>query len=187
MLNQCEVFAVVSTDAQKEFISETFQISLSQVFVDGKDNIARRLLESTHGRLPGTVITFAESGSKIFRTLCKITAPFGHVIHLRTKSLDRSTGRTLKLDLKNISFSTFDIFDFQPNKNFTTFKNWPKVMSLFNQGKLRGPSSFSVHEVTDVAKAMEAISSTNYAVIVTEGDDSVQVRPCFNCLFAWNP
>lgn len=179
ILNECEVFAIVSTDAQRDSISETFQIPSWQIFVDGKDNIARRLLGSTHGRLPRTVITSTESDRNGFKTLCKLTAPFGHIIHLRTKAPDHRR-RTLKSDLKNISFSTFDIFDFQPNKNVSTFEIWPKVMSLFNQGKLRGPPSYSVHKVTDVARAISAISSTNYAVIATEGDDVVQVKLRFN-------
>lgn len=181
MLNGSEIFAIVSNEDSKNEILETFEIASWQVIVDGKDNIARRLLELTNGKPPSTVITSADSSTKIFKTLCKLTAPFGHLIHLRTRPLENHQAVGLfSWDLKNISFSTFDIFNFQFQTIVPIYEIWSKVISLFKQRKLRGSSSYSVHKVTNVTNAMSAVSSAKYAVITANADEIISVRLSLN-------
>jgi hypothetical protein len=55
-------------------------------------------------------------------------------------------------------------------------------MSLFNNGKLRELFCYSVHKVTEITKAIDTVSSTNFAVITAEADDIVQVRVQFDCI-----
>ncbi|OKP15072.1 Lovastatin diketide synthase LovF [Penicillium subrubescens] len=175
-LIKCDIIAIVFKEAQKDELFNRFQMASQQILVDadGK-NMTRHLLHSTHGRLPRTVITPAEPNSKTFRSLCKLTAPFGHIIHLRTRSPDHQAANIWSLDCKNISFSTFDISDLQPGKITSIYESWSTVMSLFNQGKLQGPSCYSFHKVTNVTKAIDTVSSTNFAVITAEADDMVQI------------
>jgi NADPH:quinone reductase-like Zn-dependent oxidoreductase len=181
MLNGSEIFAIVSNEDSKNEILDTFGIASWQVIVDGKDNIARRLLELTNGKPPSTVITSADSNTKIFKTLCKLTAPFGHLIHLRTRPLeDHQAVGLFSWDLKNISFSTFDIFNFQFQTIVPIYEIWSKVISLFKQRKLRGSSSYSVHKVTNVTNAMSAVSSAKYAVITANADEIISVRLSLN-------
>lgn len=181
MLIECEVITTVFNEAQKDEVSKRFKMASRQVLVDvgGKD-MAKHLLEFTNGRLPRTVIATADSNSKTFRSLYKLAAPFGHVLELRTRSPDQQAPHILTSDTRNISFSTFDVSDLQPERFPFMYKTWSTVMSLFNQEKLRGSSCFSVHKVTDVAKAIETVSPANFAVVTAEADDIVQVKVQFN-------
>jgi acyl transferase domain-containing protein/NADPH:quinone reductase-like Zn-dependent oxidoreductase len=183
LLIKCDVIAIVFNESQKDELSKRFKMASRQVFVDVEGmEMVRHLLEFTHGRLPRTVITSAESNSKTFRLLCKLTAPFGHIIHLRARSPDSQAANILSSDIKNISFSTFDASDIQPERLPSIYEAWSTVMSLFHQGKLQGSSCYSVHKVTDVTKAIDTVSSTNFAVITAEANDVVQVRVQLDCI-----
>lgn len=177
MLTQGEIIAIVFNELQKDELLKSFRIASRQVVVDvdGKD-MARHLLEFRNGRLPRTVITSAESSSKIFKSLCKLTTPFGHIIHLRTRSLDQQVPHILSSDATNISFSTFDVSDLRPERIPSLYETWSTVMSLFKQGKLHGQSCYSVHKVSDVTNAIDTVSSTKFAVITAEPNDIVEVR-----------
>lgn len=179
MPNGADVYAVVFNDAQKDALSKTSHIEPRQIFIEGKDNIPRRLLESTRGKLPRAVITSGKFNSKMLSTLCKLTAPFGHMIQLRTQPQGHQPQNTFSGDFKNILFSTFDLFEFKPRNLVRLYDIWPNIMSLCNQGKLRRPMFYSAHRVTDILQAIRAVSSTSYAVVTAEQNDVVQVSDCF--------
>ncbi|KAF3392596.1 Compactin diketide synthase mokB [Penicillium rolfsii] len=174
ILSECEIIAIVSNQSQKSELSKSFRLGPQHVFLDEMD-MDLHLLEFTQGRLPRTVITSAESNSRTFRSLRRFTAPFGHIIQLRTQSPCRKVPHILGSDSKNISFSTFDMADLRPERIPAMYNTWSTVMSLFNQGKLQGPSFYSVHKVTDVVTAIDIISSAKFAVITAEDDHMVQV------------
>jgi len=175
-MRSAAIIATVESMAQKEALSNRFRIPPHRVLIDGEDDISKRILEITNGRKVDVAITFSATKSRSLQMIWKCIASFGRLIQLRTRDLENKTECNL-YSVKNVFFSTFNIFELQKERTDITRHTFGKIMRFFREGRLRGPSSFTVQSVGEIEKAFGAFSSEDHVVITTEGNEIVKVSP----------
>jgi acyl transferase domain-containing protein/NADPH:quinone reductase-like Zn-dependent oxidoreductase len=177
------IVATVKNATQKEVLINRFQIPPHRVLSDGEVDIPEKLMGITNGRKADVAITFSADPPKGLDTAWKCVAPFGRLIQLRTRDNEDLIERNVSCPMRNVVFSTFNIFDFQRERTDITRHIFGKVIRFFHEGRLRGPSSFRVQRVGEIEQALNAIPSEEHVVIMVGGDDVVKVRfPLSICL-----
>lgn len=185
-MRSAAIVATVKNTTQKEVLINRFRIPPRCVLVDGEDDIPETIMNITNGLKADVAITFSANTSEDLDTAWKCVAPFGRLIQLRTHGNEDLIEHNLSCPMRNIVFSTFNIFDFQRGRTDITRHIFAKIVRFFHEGKLRGPSSFRVQRVGEIEQAFDAIPSEKHVVIMVGGDDVVKVRfplsICFHSL-----
>lgn len=175
-LREVGMLATVNDLAQKEFLLSRFAISPERIFIEGADNILKNILEMTSGKKARIVIGTANRRQKIHHDLVKCVSSFGHFIHILTNADENKTRNGIPSATKNITFSSLNIFDFQKDRADMARHIWIKVILLFDEGKLHGPSSLSVYKIHDLDQALSSISSDKHVVVTARDNEVIQVR-----------
>lgn len=176
LLRNASVLLNVMSSAQKDMLTRNFPILTHRVFVDGEDNLSERVRHFTNGKKVDVAIVCAETSESIYQTFWKYTAPFGRLIQLHSGGADREKEFTLMRHPRNTTFATVNLIEFQTQKADLARHLWGKVSRLFREGRLRGPSSLTVYNVTDLEEALAAIASHKHVIVTAESNRMVQVR-----------
>ncbi|KAJ6069226.1 hypothetical protein N7499_011113 [Penicillium canescens] len=160
-----QVFATVQDSTEKLLLSCRFGIPTHHIFIDGQNDVVKSLRRLTDGKRPNLVVSLGTDDEQ----LQSLTAPFGHFIRLfsdkpRTQEVLRS---------RNISVSTFNIFDLRKEKRDLADHIWSKVFRLFREGRLKGPSGTTVYNVSHIQQAIEEIPTKRHVVVTAAPDDLV--------------
>ncbi|KAJ5103216.1 hypothetical protein N7532_003745 [Penicillium argentinense] len=172
---EVDVLVTVTTLAEKEVLRSRFSIQAHRIFVEGMDDVARCVSDLTNSKKCQVVITSSEDGSERYRSLSNVVATFGHLVRVRSPNESAGEDDSLSGSLKNVSRSIFNILDFLRDQMDLARYIWSKVVRLFHEGRLRGPSSLSVYGVTDVEEAFAALGTEKHVVIATDGNEVVTV------------
>lgn len=177
-MRSAAIIATVERKAQKEMLSNRFRIPPHRVLIDGEENIPRRILEITNGQKVNVAIIFSATKSHSLQVVWKCVASFGRLVQLRTRDFQKDDEHNLFCPVRNVVFSTFNIFEFQRERSDITRHVFGKIVRFLHEGRLRGPSSFMVQKVGEMEDALNAIPSEKHVVITTEGDDDlIKVSP----------
>jgi acyl transferase domain-containing protein/NADPH:quinone reductase-like Zn-dependent oxidoreductase len=172
-MRSAAIIATVESSTEKEALSNRFRIPPHRVLIDGDENITKQILEITNGQKANVAITLSATKSQGLQEIWKCVASFGRWIQLRTR--DEDERGDLSCPVRNVVFSTFDIFEFQTERTNITRHILGKIMRLFHEGRLRGPPSVMVQRVREMEEALDAITAEKHVVITTGGDDVVKV------------
>jgi NADPH:quinone reductase-like Zn-dependent oxidoreductase len=176
-IGETGILATVIDPSQKEFLLSRFDIPPEMVLVEGLDDILMKVLEITSGKKARVVIATAKRSHRVYRELVKCVAPFGHFVQISSHSDERKDTDHAWSTSRNISLSRFNILDFQKNRGDLTRQIWPKVVQLFNEGKLQGPLSLSVYKISDLAQALSAVFAERHVVVTAVDNEIIQVSP----------
>lgn len=173
-IREAKVLATVNGLAQKEFLLNRFAIPPERIFVEGVDNIGRSVLELTGGNKARVVITAEKSVHLRYRDLVTCVASFGHLVRILGHGDERKDESDICCWTRNISFSSFNIFDLQKDRADLARHIWSKVIQLFNKGKLHGPSSLSDYRISDLTSALNAIPIEQHVVVTTRDNEIIK-------------
>lgn len=173
-IRETGILATVTNPSQKELLLNRFAIPPERVFIESMDDIVMKILELTSGKKARAVISTAENRYGIYTELVKCVASFGHFVEISCHN-DEREGDNTRSTTKNISFSSFNILDLQKDRTDLTRQIWPKVVQLFNEGKLHGPSSLSIYNISDLDQALSAIPTRKHVVVTAVDNDMIQV------------
>ncbi|KAJ5503703.1 Acyl transferase/acyl hydrolase/lysophospholipase [Penicillium fimorum] len=167
LLRGARIFATVQSPHEKDLLSSRFGIPREQVFITGKDDLAKGVLRLTDSKKANVVVTFETAEDRALQ-LC--TARFGRFIQLRTNSLNT---RPLSC-AQNMSLTTVNIFELQKERVELANQIWPKVFLLFLQGRLKGPGLTDAYHVSLIDEALAAVQSRQHVVVHVEESDIVK-------------
>ena len=176
LLRNASVLLNVMSSAQKDMLTRNFPILTHRVFVDGEDDLIERVWHFTAGKKANVAIVCAETSESIYQTFWKYTAPFGRLVQLHSGGTDREKEFNLMRHPPNTTFASVNLIEFQTQKADLARHLWGKVSRLFREGRLRGPSSLAVYNVTDLEEALAAISSHKHVIVTAESNRMIQVR-----------
>ncbi|KAJ5618162.1 hypothetical protein N7537_003276 [Penicillium hordei] len=167
LLRDARIFATVQSPDEKDFLRSRFGIPEEHVFISGKNDVVKSVLRLTNGKKANVVVTFETPEDKILQTC---TASFGRFIQLRTNNL-----KTRQLSCpQNMSLSTVNIFELQKERADLANQIWPKVFSLFRNGRLKGPGFTDAYHVSHIQEAITATKSRQHVVVHAEENDLVK-------------
>lgn len=172
-LNGARVFATVTTPIQKDFISSRFNIPEGQIFLDEEGTFARDIMRTTDNKGVDVVIVNSKNNPGTLRQSWNCIAPYGRFIQLGSQDLSRLPTTKFK---KDTLFATFNLANLVKEKPRVAAKAWEGTMSLFRAKALQGPSAVSTYSISDISDALKAINAGKHSsdkVIVTVGPKDI--------------
>lgn len=158
-MKQAQVFATVAA-SQKDLLSFRYGIPESQVFDQSETLI--RALEMAGRRVD--VIINCNGPDK--QTPWKFIAPYGQYIQLGREKAEAPRS--------DVVVSSFDLQTLRRQNPGVLARVWKQVMSLFHEGKLKGPSPLPTYSISNVGQILKSGPQTE--LLITAGqDDVVQV------------
>lgn len=172
LLKNAEVIAAVASESQRNVLLSKFQLSGDRAFVDYYENSAIATLD-TQGNGVGIVINCHKQVSKAARYAWKSIAPYGRFIQLGSEKVEPHRSR------KDVTASSFDFQNLRKQHPDIVDKVWKRVIDLFGEGKLKGPSQLVSHNISNVSEILKSadLQANGNSVIITAGSDSL-VKVC---------
>lgn len=168
---QARVFATVETAPQRSVLTSKYRIPGSRIFLNQDESFVKAMTDETGGKGVDIVINNQGPSSRLIKLSCKCMIPYGRYIDLGSED-----AAEIPRLADGAVFSTFDLGNLCKRRPRIVGQVWEKVMRLFREGKLEGPSSMSTYSITDIIEALEAGSQAVGSVIITAGPgDTVKV------------
>lgn len=177
ILTGAALFTMVRTSPQKELLLDRFKLPHESILITDKDNSTDSLGDFMRDKTADVVIGLDEHGNESLQFPWQHVAPFGRLIQVSTHNSATSRRCEIPSPSKNVSFSTFNVWEFQKQKKDLARTAFAKVVRLFNDGELRGPAHFPVHGVGDIEQADDFLRSEQHVVITAGTNPVVKVCP----------
>ncbi|KAJ5605451.1 hypothetical protein N7510_008232, partial [Penicillium lagena] len=170
-----KIFATVTTAAQRTLLTSRFAIPPNQIF-DATEHFTNNILRLNGRKKVNIAINCGDSNDRSFRLALNCVASFGQVIQVRSQTSNTNCRFKISSCPKNISYSTFNLFELRRDRSDLTDQILSKVFQLFRAGRLHGPSSIAMYNVANIAEALRSIPLESHVVVGSGPKDTVKVK-----------
>ncbi|KAG4264811.1 hypothetical protein FPRO03_00095 [Fusarium proliferatum] len=162
-----QVFATVSTVAEKQLLTDTIGLSTGNIFDSNSLCLAEDVMRVTEGE--GIDVLFDFSRDNV-RTPLSCVANEGHIVSLGGSNKPVASNMAAEIMSRNLTFSSIDILRLKPKVLSQLAKT---MMQLLAEDKIQTPRQLPVYKVSDIKDGFRKLQDdTIERVIVTaeQGD-----------------
>ncbi|KAF5654405.1 polyketide synthase [Fusarium sp. NRRL 25303] len=163
-----QVFATVSTVAEKQLLMKTMGLSTDNIFDSNSPYVARDVMRVTGGEGVDILLDFSRDDSRIPLS-CMVEG--GHIVSLGGSNKPEASNRAAETTLRNLTFSSIDILRLKPKVLSQLAKT---MMQLLVDDKLPLPQQLPAYKVSEIRNGFRKLQEedTVEGVIVTaeQGD-----------------
>lgn len=170
-----QVFATVTTAEQSALLTSRFAIPPTQIF-SATEHFTSNIMSLNGGKKANIAINCGHGNDQTFRLALNCVASFGQFIQIRSQTSTTNHRLEVPSCPKNISYSTFNLFELRRDRSDLADQIWSKVFQLFRAGRLHGPSSIATYNVANIAEALRSIPLERHVVVVSGPEDTVKVK-----------
>ncbi|KAI1299584.1 hypothetical protein F5Y03DRAFT_408749 [Xylaria venustula] len=175
-LRGAEIFATVSSNEKKQFLTESFGIPEDHIFYSRNTSFAQGILRVTNGY--GVDVVLNSLSGDGLRASWECVAPYGRFIEIGKADIMANSSLPMASFAKNVTFSAVDLVHLSQSDEELTARLLKDTLGLLEQGA-QHPSPLHVYSVSAVEDAFRFLQSgknTGRIVITVDPDAIVPQR-----------
>lgn len=171
-----EIFATVGTQEKKSLIVEQYGIPEDHIFNSRDLSFSKGIMRMTKGR--GVDVVLNSLVGEALRETWHCIAMFGRFIELGKKDMVGNTGLDMAPFLRNVTFSSVNLYGIYRHNIPLASKIFDEVMSLMRQGIIRVVKPIKIYnysEMEDAFRFMQAGKHVGKIVLKPSNENLVPV------------
>jgi NADPH:quinone reductase-like Zn-dependent oxidoreductase/malonyl CoA-acyl carrier protein transacylase len=172
-----EIFVTVGTLEKKQFVMEHFNLAEDHILFSRDNSFAKGIKRLTHGK--GVDVVMNSLAGEGLRLSWECIAPYGRFVELGQRDITINSRLEMSHFVRNTSFTAFNLaymVQYNPEVANDVFA---KVLHLFAQGAVKGPSPVEVYPFSQMEAAFRKMQTGGHMgklVAVSRPGDMVKVR-----------
>lgn len=170
------IFTTVGTQAKKNLIIEQYGIPDDHIFYSHDLGFVKGIMRMTDGR--GVDVVLNSLAGEALRETWHCIAMFGRFVELGKKDMVGNTGLDMAPFLRNVTFSSVNLYGIYRQNILLASKIFEEVMSLMRQGIIREVTPIKIYkfsEMEDAFRFMQAGKHVGKIVFKPSNEDLVPV------------
>lgn len=171
-----EIFATVGSQEKKNLIIEQYGIPDDHIFYSRDLSFAKGIMRMTNGR--GVDVVLNSLAGEALRETWHCIAMFGRFIELGKKDMVGNTGLDMAPFLRNVTFSSVNLYGMYSHNISLASKIFEEVMSLMRQGIIRVVTPIKIYgysQMEDAFRFMQAGKHVGKIVLKPRNEELVPV------------
>ncbi|KAK5948972.1 Type I Iterative PKS [Knufia fluminis] len=172
------IFATASTSEKRDFLHKTYAIPLEQIFNSRDKSFTVGVLQATQGQ--GVDVVLNSLSGALLQESLNCVAQFGRFIEVGKKDFESNNSLQVGAFTRNVSFSSFDLLQYEEHKGSQVQRALKEVMALVQQQAISLVQPLNVRPLPEIEKTFRLLQSGKQIgkqVLSVNDDDLVSVLP----------
>ena len=175
-----DIFVTASTPEKRQLLQKSYGIPMDHIFNSRDKSFRAGILNMTSGQ--GVDIVLNSLAGELLQESFNCVAQFGRFIEVGKKDLESDNSLQMRAFTRSVSFSSFDLLQFEEHKGERVHRVLKEIMALARQKTILPAEPLSIHPLSDVMKTFRLLQTGRHAgkfVLSVSEDEVVPVSMSF--------
>lgn len=170
------IFATASTTGKRDFLHKTYAIPSGQIFNSRDKSFTAGVFSATQNK--GVDVVLNSLSGTLLQESLNCVAQFGRFVEVGKKDFESDNSLQIGAFTRNVSFSSFDLVQYEDHKGLQVQRALKGVMTLLQQRTISPVQPLNVRPVSEIEKTfrlMQTGKQIGKQVLTVSGNDMVKV------------
>jgi len=151
------IFATASTSEKRDFLHKTHAIPSEQIFNSRDKSFTAGVLKATKNK--GVDVLLNSLSGTLLQESLNCVAQFGRFVEVGKKDFESNNSLQIGAFTRNVSFSSFDLLQYEEHKGTQVQRALKEVMALVQQQAISLIQPLNVRPLSEIEKTFRLLQS----------------------------